>query len=166
MDQMMGLLKVRVVRGKNLVVRDVRASDPYVVIKMGDQKLKTRVVKKNINPEWNDDLTLSVVDPAQAIKLVVYDKDTFSVDDPMGNADFDLRPFLEAVQMRSAGATDEAVAKKVGPGRSNCLAEESSIYVAAGGELVQDVVLRLRDVESGEVQLRLQWVDLPRPSVF
>lgn len=34
---MMGLLKVRVLRGKNLVVRDVRTSDPYVVIKMGDQ---------------------------------------------------------------------------------------------------------------------------------
>lgn len=97
---------------------------------------------------------------------VVYDKDTFSVDDPMGNADFDLRPFLEAVRMRSAGAADEAVAKKVGPGRSNCLAEESSIYVAAGGELVQDVVLRLRDVESGEVELRLQWVELPNRWVF
>ncbi|CAA6673182.1 unnamed protein product [Spirodela intermedia] len=163
MDQMMGLLKVRVVRGKNSLSG---TSAPATPTWFSLQKLKTRVVKKNINPEWNDDLTLSVVDPAQAIKLVVYDKDTFSVDDPMGNADFDLRPFLEAVQMRSAGATDEAVAKKVGPGRSNCLAEESSIYVAAGGELVQDVVLRLRDVESGEVQLRLQWVDLPRPSVF
>jgi Ca2+-dependent lipid-binding protein len=34
------------------------------------QKLKTRVVKKNINPEWNEDLTLSIADPIVPIKLV------------------------------------------------------------------------------------------------
>lgn len=34
------------------------------------QKVKTRVVKKNTNPEWNEDLTLSVADPSPPIKLV------------------------------------------------------------------------------------------------
>lgn len=34
------------------------------------QKVKTRVVKKNINPEWNEDLTLSISDPSVPIKLV------------------------------------------------------------------------------------------------
>jgi len=34
------------------------------------QKLKTRVVKKNLNPEWNDDLTLSISDPHAQIHLV------------------------------------------------------------------------------------------------
>lgn len=34
------------------------------------QKLKTRVVKHSVNPEWNDDLTLSVTDPNLPIKLV------------------------------------------------------------------------------------------------
>ena len=33
----MGLLKVKVVRGVNLAKRDARGSDPYVVIKMGNQ---------------------------------------------------------------------------------------------------------------------------------
>ncbi|XP_062168409.1 GTPase activating protein 1-like, partial [Alnus glutinosa] len=57
-------------KGVNLAVRDVRSSDPYVIVKMGRQKLKTRVVKKNINPEWNEDLTLSIADPSVPIKLV------------------------------------------------------------------------------------------------
>jgi len=34
------------------------------------QKLKTRVVKKNLNPEWNEELTLSISDPHTPIHLV------------------------------------------------------------------------------------------------
>lgn len=34
------------------------------------QKLKTRVIKKDVNPEWNEDLTLSVTDPSIPIQLV------------------------------------------------------------------------------------------------
>lgn len=37
MDNLLGLLRIRVKRGVNLAVRDVRSSDPYVVIKMGKQ---------------------------------------------------------------------------------------------------------------------------------
>lgn len=34
------------------------------------QKLKTRVIKKTTNPEWNDELTLSIEDPAVPVRLV------------------------------------------------------------------------------------------------
>jgi len=37
MEDLLGLLRVRVKRGVNLAVRDVRSSDPYVVIKMFNQ---------------------------------------------------------------------------------------------------------------------------------
>lgn len=36
------------------------------------QKLKTRVIKKDVNPEWNEDLTLSVTDPNHPIQLVKF----------------------------------------------------------------------------------------------
>lgn len=123
MDHLMGLLKINVQRGVNLAVRDVRSSDPYVIVKMGSQvtflvphqpflgtvysllkfhsfqfqdsgtaaveysgicltliamttiqKLKTRVVKKNTNPEWNEELTLSIADPNLPIKVVSMDR--------------------------------------------------------------------------------------------
>ena len=32
--------------------------------------MKTRVVKKNVNPEWDEDLTLSVEDTSLPVKLV------------------------------------------------------------------------------------------------
>ncbi|KAK8981452.1 hypothetical protein V6N11_027870 [Hibiscus sabdariffa] len=98
MESILGLLRVRVKRGVNLAVRDVRSSDPYVVVKMGKQKLKTRVIKKDVNPEWNEDLTLSVTDPSVPIKMTVYDHDTFTKDDKMGDAEFDIRPYIEALK--------------------------------------------------------------------
>ncbi|KAG9129760.1 hypothetical protein Leryth_015462 [Lithospermum erythrorhizon] len=63
MEELLGLLRIHIHRGVNLAVRDVCTSDPYVIIRFAKQKLKTRVVNKNLNPEWNEDLTLSIVDP-------------------------------------------------------------------------------------------------------
>lgn len=37
MENLLGLLRVRIKRGVNLAVRDVRSSDPYLVIKMYNQ---------------------------------------------------------------------------------------------------------------------------------
>lgn len=34
------------------------------------QKLKTHVIRKDVNPVWNEDLTLSISDPNLPIKLV------------------------------------------------------------------------------------------------
>ncbi|XP_020109734.1 GTPase activating protein 1-like [Ananas comosus] len=159
-EQLLGLLKVKVVRGVNLAVRDVRSSDPYVILRMGKQKLRTRVIKKNTNPEWNEYLTLSVEDPALPVRLEVFDKDTFSNDDPMGNAEFDIRPFVEAVKMNLQGIPNGTIVKKVVPNRQNCLAEESAIYFSEG-KVIQDLALRLRNVECGEVELQLQWTSIP-----
>lgn len=36
-EQLLGLLRMRVVKGMNLAARDAFASDPYVVLKMGEQ---------------------------------------------------------------------------------------------------------------------------------
>ncbi|KAF6144587.1 hypothetical protein GIB67_006079 [Kingdonia uniflora] len=160
MDTLLGLLRVRVCKGINLAVRDISSSDPYVVIKMGKQKLKTRVMKKNVNPEWNEDLTLSVADPNLPIKLIVYDKDTFSLDDKMGDADFDIKPFLEAVKMHLTDLPSGTTITRVTPCRQNCLAEESCVKWV-NGKVVQDICLRLRNVECGEVEIKLQWIDLP-----
>ncbi|PON38276.1 C2 domain containing protein [Parasponia andersonii] len=160
MENWLGLLRIHVHRGVNLAIRDARSSDPYVVVKLGKQKLKTRVVKKNVNPEWNDFLTLSIADPNTPVKLFVYDKDTFSFDDKMGDAEFEIGPFLKALKMGLKGLPDGTIVSKVQPNRQNCLAEESRIYFS-NGKVVQDMVLRLRNVECGEVELQLQWIDVP-----
>ncbi|XP_050374416.1 protein C2-DOMAIN ABA-RELATED 5-like [Argentina anserina] len=161
MENMLGLLRIHIQRGVNLAVRDMRSSDPYLIVKMGKQKLKTRVVKKSVNPEWNEQLTLSIADPNLPILVSVYDKDTFSFDDPMGDAEFEISPFVKALKGGGLhGLQDGAIITKVQANKQNCLAEESSILYSKG-KLVQNMVLRLRNVECGEVELQLQWIDLP-----
>jgi len=40
MSEQLGQLKVIVVQGKRLVIRDFKTSDPYVVLKLGNQVTK------------------------------------------------------------------------------------------------------------------------------
>ncbi|KAK8658628.1 hypothetical protein V6N13_036831 [Hibiscus sabdariffa] len=160
MENLMGLLRIHVQRGVNLAVRDVVSSDPYVVVRMGKQKLKTRVIKKNVNPVWNDDLTLSVADPSLPVKLAVYDRDRFSFDDKMGDAEFEIGAFLDAVKMRLQGLPNGTIISKVQPSRQNCLSQESCI-IWSNGKVVQHMFLRLRNVETGEIELQLEWIDVP-----
>ncbi|KAI9169196.1 hypothetical protein LWI28_008773 [Acer negundo] len=160
MEGMLGLLKIRVKRGINLAVRDSMGSDPYVVINYGTQKLKTRFVKRNCNPEWNEELTLSIQDPNIPITLTVFDKDTFTVDDKMGQAEIDIKPYIEAMQMELENLPNGCAVKKVEPSRKNCLADES-IVEWNEGKMSQDMRLRLKNVECGEVEISIQWIDIP-----
>ncbi|KAL9233723.1 hypothetical protein vseg_008681 [Gypsophila vaccaria] len=161
---MMGLLRVTVKRGIDLAIRDVNASDPYVIVRLAQQKLKTRVIKKTLNPEWKEDLTLYVTDANEPLRLFVYDHDTLSLDDKMGDAEVDLKPFLESVKMDLEGMADGATISSVKPDRRNCFIEESNI-VWTNGKVTQNMFLRLRNVESGEIELQLQWIDVPTPSL-
>lgn len=91
----------------------------------------------------------------------VYDKDTFSLDDKMGDAEFDIGPFLEVQKMRLKGGLPVGtIITRIQPNRRNYFAEESCI-IWDGGKVVQNMCLRLRNVECGEVELQLQWIDIP-----
>ncbi|XP_039011056.1 protein C2-DOMAIN ABA-RELATED 4-like [Hibiscus syriacus] len=133
MDNLMGLLRVHVKRGVNLAVRDVRSSDPYVVVKMGQQRLKSRVVKKDVNPEWNDDLS------------AIY------------------RSLENTYQFGRNPKWNRAI--KITTSTSNCLAEESPVYLNEG-KIVQDLVLRLRTWSVGEVEIQLEWIHFPGSKAF
>ncbi|KAB2026933.1 hypothetical protein ES319_D06G255100v1 [Gossypium barbadense] len=64
-----GLLKVKVVKGINLAIRDMLTSDPYVVLTLGKQTIQTAVIKSNLNPVWNEELMLSVPQNFGPVKL-------------------------------------------------------------------------------------------------
>ena len=90
----------------------------------------------------------------------VYDKDTFSRDDKMGDAVFDIQPLTEAVTKRLENQPNDTIITSVKPARTNCLAEESHI-TWTNGKVVQNMVLRLQNVERGEIEIQLSWIDVP-----
>lgn len=161
MDDVLGLLRIRIKKGINLAIRDIRrrSSDPYVIVKLGHQRLRTRVVKRDCNPQWNEDLTLTVSDPTIPIRLKVYDHDTFTLDDKMGDAEFSIKLFMDSIKTDLKALPSGTVLNTELPTQSNCLSKESCI-IWQEGNLVQDLCLRLRNVECGEVELQLRWIDL------
>ncbi|KAL3654495.1 Protein C2-DOMAIN ABA-RELATED 7 [Castilleja foliolosa] len=156
----LGLLRIRIRRGINLAVRDTVSSDPYCVLCCGTQKVKTRVVRGNCNPVWDEELTIYIKDLNIPITLSVYDKDTFTVDDNMGKANIDIKPLIECLKMGLECLPDGTKVDRVHPTRDNCIADESCI-VWNKGKMVQDMILRLKDVECGEVEVQIEWIDIP-----
>ncbi|KAF4399484.1 hypothetical protein G4B88_022567 [Cannabis sativa] len=162
MEGQLGLLKVVVVQGKKLVIRDFKSSDPYVVVKLGNQTAKTKVINSCLNPVWNEELTFSLKEPNGVLNLEVFDKDLLKTDDKMGHAQLSLQPLVSAARLRQIlqNFNGETVLRKVVPDGDNCLVRESSI-TCVNGEVVQGVWLRLCDVESGEIELKIKLADQP-----
>ncbi|KAK4481422.1 hypothetical protein RD792_012312 [Penstemon davidsonii] len=89
MRKPVGILNVKVVKAMKLKKKDLLgASDPYVKLKLTDDKLpskKTTVKHKNLNPEWNEEFTFVVKDPeTQILEFNVYDWEQVGTHDKMG----------------------------------------------------------------------------------
>ncbi|CAL9152546.1 unnamed protein product [Musa hybrid cultivar] len=162
MEEGAGVLKVIVSKGKSLAIRDFTSSDPYVVVKLGNQTAKTKVINSCLNPVWNEELSFSVKEPLGVLKLEVFDRDRFKFDDKMGHAFLNLQPLTSALKLKRALqlTTGETKLRKVAPDSDNCLLADSFITYA-NGEIIMDVRLRLCDVESGEVFVTVKWIDHP-----
>lgn len=78
----------------------------------------------------------------------------------MGDAECDISAYIEALKMNLEDLPSGTIITRIQPSRQNCLAEESCITYS-NGKVIQDLVLRLRHVESGEVEIQLQWINLP-----
>ena len=83
------IVKVVVKCGKNLVGMDLNGfSDPYAVITMGQQQFKTKTIKKSLNPLWSEEFYLvshpQMDDQNVPLKVQIYDYDTFTVDNFIG----------------------------------------------------------------------------------
>ncbi|TKY49695.1 ADP-ribosylation factor GTPase-activating protein AGD11 [Spatholobus suberectus] len=160
MIEFVGLIKVNVVKGTNLAVRDVMTSDPYVIISLGHQSVKTRVIKNNLNPVWNESLMLSIPDHIPPLKVVVYDKDTFSTDDFMGEAEINIQPLLTAAKAYEKSSINESMqlGKWVANG-DNTLVKDGIIFLE-DGKVRQDISMRLQHVERGVLEIELECVPL------
>ncbi|XP_039689945.1 C2 and GRAM domain-containing protein At1g03370 isoform X3 [Medicago truncatula] len=71
-------LVVRVIEAKNLVGLDSNGlSELYVRLKLGKQKFRTKVIKKNMNPNWDEQFCFWVDDLKESLIISVKDEDKF-----------------------------------------------------------------------------------------
>lgn len=160
MVEFVGLIKVDILRGTNLAIRDMMSSDPYVIINLGHQSMKTKVVKSSLNPVWNERLLLSIPDPVPLLKLQVFDKDTFTTDDRMGEAEINIHPLVAAARAyESSAITDTAQLHKWLAKDGIWIPRDSTISVV-DGKVKQVVTVRLQNVERGHLEMELECVPL------
>ncbi|KAF7840489.1 C2 and GRAM domain-containing protein [Senna tora] len=78
-------LVVRVIEAKNLPPTDPNGlSDPYVRVQLGKQRFKTKVVKKSLNPKWDEEFCFRVDDLKEELVFSVMDEDKYFNDDFVG----------------------------------------------------------------------------------
>lgn len=78
-------LVVRVIEAKNLVAPDSNGlSDLYVRLQLGKQKFKTKVIKKNLEPKWDEQFCFWVDDLKGKLVVSVMDEDKFFNHDLVG----------------------------------------------------------------------------------
>ncbi|KAJ1414396.1 C2 domain [Sesbania bispinosa] len=160
MVEFIGIVKVKVIQGTNLAIRDIKSSDPYVILNLGQQTVQTTVVRSNLNPVWNEEHMLSVPEHYGQLKLKVFDHDTFSADDIMGEADIDLQPLItSAMAFGDAGMFGDMQIGKWLKSDDNALVEDSPVNII-DGKVKQMISLKLQNVESGEMELELEWIPL------
>ncbi|CAI9788014.1 unnamed protein product [Fraxinus pennsylvanica] len=160
MVEFIGMLKITIIKGTNLAVRDMLSSDPYVVLTLGKQKAQTAVVRSSLSPVWNEELMLSVPQDFGAIKLQVFDYDTFSADDIMGEAEIDIQPIISsAMAFGNAEMFGNMQIGKWLKSHDNALIDDSTVKIV-DGKVKQAVSLKLQNVESGELDLELEWISL------
>jgi ankyrin repeat protein/tetratricopeptide (TPR) repeat protein len=79
------VLTLEVVAAKGLEAKDSGGtSDPYTIVQVAKEKRKTKVIQKDLNPEWAEKFELVVNDVNDTLKVSVWDKDFIGSDDLIG----------------------------------------------------------------------------------
>lgn len=101
-----GVVRVHLVEAKNLMAKDTfmmglvkGKSDPYATLRVGNRHFKSKVIKENLNPTWNEVYEFVVHEaPGQELELEVYDEDT-DKDDLLGTYRLDFGEVKREVEM-------------------------------------------------------------------
>lgn len=93
-DQEVGMLRLHIVRAKNLKASDLDGkSDPFVEIKLSNTRVRTHVEHDTLTPAWDRMFELPVKDVYAHVDLQVYDYDRMSRPDFLGAVRIPLLEF-------------------------------------------------------------------------
>eukprot|EP01121_Diplochlamys_sp_Union-15-3_P003248 TRINITY_DN130_c0_g1_i8.p1 TRINITY_DN130_c0_g1~~TRINITY_DN130_c0_g1_i8.p1 ORF type:complete len:372 (+),score=118.56 TRINITY_DN130_c0_g1_i8:87-1118(+) len=99
-------VNVRVIGARNLPAADLNgSSDPYCKLQVGyeyrwiPKMKKTKIIKKNKNPVWNESFVMDVKEPEKdKIRLIISDHDFIGSDEMLGEAQYQLSQLPAGVE--------------------------------------------------------------------
>lgn len=87
-----GMLELVLLEARDLVAADLcGTSDPFVSVHYGKQKKRTKVIYKNLNPQWNQ--TLEFPDDGKLLELHVKDHNTLLPTSNIGHCTVEYKSF-------------------------------------------------------------------------
>ncbi|XP_008401545.1 extended synaptotagmin-3-like isoform X2 [Poecilia reticulata] len=92
-----GVVRVHVLEARDLVAKDTYMmgmvkgkSDPYVTLRVGNRHFKTKTIKENLHPKWNEVYEFVVHEaPGQELEIELFDEDR-DKDDFLGKYNLDF----------------------------------------------------------------------------
>ncbi|MCJ8744944.1 hypothetical protein PDJAM_G00124570 [Pangasius djambal] len=115
-----GVLRVHFLEGQDLLAKDTYLgglikgkSDPYGVIKIGNQLFQSKVIKDCLHPKWNEVYEALVYDlPGQTLEIELFDEDP-DEDDFLGRLVIDLNEFEKEQKIDEWFVLDEVATGKL-----------------------------------------------------
>ncbi|XP_074835860.1 extended synaptotagmin-1 isoform X2 [Carettochelys insculpta] len=97
------VIRIHLLEAENLIAKDnflggaIRGkSDPYAKVRLGGQSFRSRVIKEDLNPRWNEVYEAVVTQvPGQEVEFDLYDKD-IDKDDFLGRCKITLKRVLSS----------------------------------------------------------------------
>ncbi|XP_056293587.1 extended synaptotagmin-3 [Pseudoliparis swirei] len=101
-----GVVRVHLLEARDLLAKDTfmmglvkGKSDPYATLCVGNRHFKSKTVKENLNPKWNEVYEFVVHEaPGQELEVEIYDEDT-DRDDLLGVYNLDLGDVKREIEM-------------------------------------------------------------------
>lgn len=88
---------MHVIDARNLPVINANGlSDPYAKLQLGRQRAKTKVIRKSLNPAWDEEFAFRVGDLKEELLVCLLDEDKYFSDDFLGQVKVPLSAVLDA----------------------------------------------------------------------
>lgn len=90
--------------------------DPFVIVSYGTSTFRTRAIRHNLNPTWNEKLFFHVRNSREnyKIKFAVYDKDKFSGNDFVGSQELSISDIIQKMPSPSSLSLEgESVSEEI-----------------------------------------------------
>ncbi|XP_028249191.1 extended synaptotagmin-3 isoform X2 [Parambassis ranga] len=92
-----GVVRVHLIEARDLMAKDTYMmglvkgkSDPYTTLRVGNRQVKSKTIKENLHPKWNEVYEFVIHEaPGQELEMELYDEDT-DKDDFLGRYNLDF----------------------------------------------------------------------------